>query len=116
MITLVFLHERPVSLNKYYSGGHWSGRAEEAKRVHSLVRSKFKAPYKLLDVPVGITVTAYFKDRSLDADNITSKLYIDGLKDVLLFNDSPKYVKWVKTIPKRDKLNPRVEIYIEELE
>ena len=66
--------------------------------------------------PVAITITAYFKGRQLDPDNIASKFYIDGLKGWLITDDTPKYVDSVTTRSRVDKLNPRIEIELKEIE
>ena len=106
-----------------YAGQHWSKRAEEAQRVHFLVKNsprivgEGESVYALkknptFPGPVAISITAYFKGRQLDADNICAKLYVDGLKGWLLQDDSPEYVKSVTTCSMKDKDNPRVEIEI----
>jgi len=117
--------EKPMSWNTLYSGQHWSHRAAEAQRVHTMVKYARRSVagseqvYALRDNPtfpssVDITITAYFKNRPLDADNIASKFYIDGLKGWLIKDDSPEYVRSVTTVSKIDNENPRVEIEIEE--
>jgi hypothetical protein len=119
-------NEKPMSWNELYSGKHWSNRADEAKRVHELVRyspcviseDQFVAGTQdhLYSHPVAITITAYFKGRQLDPDNIASKFYIDGLKGWLITDDTPKYVDSVTTRSRVDKLNPRIEIELKEIE
>ena len=104
--------ERPQSLNKIYSGVHWTKRKAEADRVHTLVRAALPLVYKPFDVPVRIVVTAYFKNRPLDASNIFAKVYEDGLVGHLLVDDSPQYVTEIATRSRVDRKNPRVEIEI----
>lgn len=118
-MTITLKDEKPKSWNLIYSGRHWSHRAEEAKRIHELVkRSSNVMATSSLDghPPVDITITAFFKGRQLDADNIASKFYIDGLKGWLIKDDSPEYVRSVTTRSMVDKDNPRVEIEIREVE
>jgi len=103
--------EQPWSWNKLYSGAHWSIRANEADRVHGLIREAVKG-YKVLEAPVDITITAYFRTRPQDADNILSKLYIDGMKGIVIKDDNPEYVRSVTTKSRKDLLRPRVEIDI----
>lgn len=116
---IILQKERPISWNKYYSGMHWSERNDEALRVHDLVtlsayeQLKAKGKMKVFKVPVNITVTVYFDKSLQDADNIASKLYIDGLKYLLLTDDSPDWVRSVTTVSKKDGKNPRMEIEIE---
>jgi hypothetical protein len=119
---IVLPKERPLSWNKVYTGQHWTKRAAEAKRVHQLVRhfgdppemQQF-GPQTAWPAAVDITITAYFKNRPLDADNISSKFYIDGLKGWLIKDDTQEYVRSVTTRSCVDKDNPRVELLIEEV-
>lgn len=132
-MTITLVGERPKSWNLVYSGQHWSHRAAEAKRVHSEVKASIPTVKMVLrdnysgqrlqtttldpnpfTTAVDITITAYFKSRPLDADNIASKFYIDGLKGWLIKDDSPEYVASVTTRSRVDAKNPRVEIAIEE--
>lgn len=110
-MTITLLGERPWSWNQLYSGAHWSVRASEADRVHSLIRDQVKG-FKVLEGPVDITVTAYFRNKLQDADNILSKLYIDGMKGIVIKDDAPEFVRSVTTKSRRDLLRPRVEITI----
>lgn len=111
---LIVLHnERPVSLNQWYSGQHWTKRKREAERVHALVRAQLHGR-KAYTTPVHITVTAYFKNRPQDASNIVAKIYEDALIGHVLIDDGPKYVRSMTTESRIDKRNPRVEIRIEE--
>lgn len=112
---IILEKERPISLNQYYAGMHWSKRSEEAKRVHYLMMSKIQRGVTFFKNPVEIEVTCYFKSNPMDADNIVAKLYIDGLKGKVLVDDTPKYVKGVKLVSLVDVNNPRVEIEITEV-
>lgn len=110
---IVLPNERPVSLNQWYSGQHWTKRKREATRVHSLVRAQLDG-YRTFTRPVCITVTAYFKSRPQDASNIVAKIYEDALIGYVLIDDGPKHVRSMTTESRIDKSNPRVEIRIEE--
>lgn len=129
-MTIILKGEQPQSWNRIYSGRHWRHRADEAKRVHALVADAHNFQYldasemfarsksgNTIPTPasVDITITAFFKGRQLDADNIASKFYIDGLKGWLIKDDSPEYVRSVTTRSMVDKLSPRVEIEIREV-
>ena len=104
--------EKPMSNNILYRL-HWTKRNEEAQRVHELVRYSLT---RLQRVPfskkISIFITAYFKHRPLDSDNIAAKLYVDGLKGYVINDDTPAYVGFVATRSEVDKANPRVEIDI----
>lgn len=115
---LTLLDEQPISWNKMYSGQHWSKRKEEVDRVHLAVRGEIDPNWPMFDMPVHITVTAYFKNKSvqLDASNVAAKLYEDGLIDWLIEDDSPQYVRSMTTVSLLDRDNPRVEIEIKEIE
>ncbi len=119
---IVMPNERPVSWNKIYESRHWIFRKNLASSVHrKVIRRLEEMGYRPLDKtkmftkPVEIDVTAYFKNRPLDADNIGAKLYIDALKFICIMDDGPKYVRAVTTRSRVDSLNPRVEIEIKEV-
>lgn len=111
-LTVTLHGERPMSWNVYYSGKHWSKRKAEAERVHMLVRSEIDPTWPIFDCPVEIEVRAYFKNRPQDASNICAKFYEDGLIGWLIEDDSPEFVRAVKTVSLIDKDNPRIEIEI----
>lgn len=110
---IVLENERPLSWNKLYAGKHWSVRKTAADAAHALMRCAVGADAEKFTEPVRIRVTAYFKSRPLDADNICAKLYIDGLIGRILEDDSPKYVAEVTTVSRVDKQRPRLEIQVE---
>jgi len=112
--------ERPWSWNLMYGGKHWSKRKEEADRVHELIWATLNSdacekPKKVMDRVADIFVTAYFKNRPQDSDNICSKLYIDGLIGSVIQDDTREFVRRVTTQSEIDKENPRVEIEITEV-
>lgn len=119
-MVIVLEGERPVSWNRYYSGVHWRKRASLATNVHLYIRAILMrdvldgGELEMFRVPVDITVLAYMKGQMIDADNICAKMYIDGLKGLVIKDDDPRYVTSVKTVALKDKRNPRVEIRIEE--
>lgn len=104
--------ERPMSVNKIYAGMHWSKRNAEAHRVHLLVREQLDPGIAPLDYPVTIQVTAYFKNRPLDASNICAKMYEDALIGLVIHDDGPKFVTSMTTRSRVDKKRPRVEIEV----
>lgn len=83
-----------MSLNKVYSGKHWATRKKDADIVHNMVRMVLAATRpkpELLTAPVAVTIEYGCR---LDIDNCgyMSKLIIDGMKGILIEDDSPKYV------------------------
>jgi len=85
--------------------------------VHSLVILETKN--QLRDHPIAtgvvdIEVWAWFDKYPLDADNICAKLYVDGLKGLLIEDDSYKYVNSVRTVTRIDRERPRMLIQISE--
>ena len=104
--------ERPWSWNKMYAGVHWSERKKEADRVHMLIKAWLADSWLPFKGRVDITITAYFKNKPQDPDNICSKLYIDGLIGNLIEDDTREYVRKVTTISEIDRENPRVEIEV----
>jgi len=114
LATITLDDERPLSWNNLYSGKfHWSQRNAEANRVHLLVLAALDPDtVQMFTGPVAITVTVYFRNRPFDPDNICAKLYIDGLKDRIIEDDTPAQVASVTTVSKVDKERPRVEIEV----
>ena len=116
-VVVVLVGERPISWNKFYSGMHWAKRKELADRMHMLMRAALSYPDEITDrfeEKVYITVRAYMKSPMMDADNICAKMYIDGLKEAVIYDDDWRYVKSVTTETNHDKECPRVEIHVSE--
>lgn len=105
--------ENPQSWNAYYSGSHWSNRAEEAERVRLLVRSALPR-----DIPqfqkCHIKISVFFGDKRIhDVDNICAKFYIDALKAAgVMPDDNYKYVPMLTVFCAHDKGKQRVEIEV----
>jgi Holliday junction resolvase RusA-like endonuclease len=113
---IVLEGERPITWNKLYAGRHWKDRQQYADAAHLLVLAKLRertAAIIPFECRVHITVRAYYNKHPQDPDNITAKLYIDGLvKAGLLHDDTMREVASVTTEGHIDKENPRVEIEI----
>lgn len=110
---VVLRDERPLSWNRFYAGMHWTKRSAEAQRVKALVLAELlKVNVIAFQGPVDIGVTAYFKNRPQDPDNICSKVYIDALIGRVLFDDGHTHVNSVTTRSRVDRKKPRVEIEI----
>jgi len=116
--------ERPWSWNIMYSGIHWATRAKEAARVHELIWFEYLEKHRDLSAAappifenrVDILITAYFKDKIQDSDNICDKPYVDGLIGIWIADDTPEFVRRVSTQAEIDEENPRMEIEITEVQ
>lgn len=103
-MTTITLHGvKCPSWNTLYSQNHWSKRRALADEMHLLVRAAIDPDSEPFDVPVDITVTAYYKGALVDADNVASKLLIDGLKGRVLRDDNPTWVRSVTTMSRESK-------------
>lgn len=113
---IILPNERPPSWNIFYASSHWMIRKQKALEVHMLVfaalRSQGITKDHMFKQKVDIDLVAYFKNRPLDSDNIPVKFYIDGLKGILIEEDSPKFVGRASSTSLIDSTNPRVEIDI----
>lgn len=75
--------------------------------------------HRIYKYPVRLKITWYEPNKRRDVDNITFavKFILDELvKERILQNDSQKYVCEVWNSVRVDKLNPRIEVEIEEIE
>lgn len=110
-VVLVLPGERPQSWNKAYAGQHWTARKSDVARIRLAVRAAIDPEaVETFAGPVDVTVTVYFKNRPLDADNVPAKLYIDALRGWLLEDDDRRFVRSVRTVVEVDNANPRVEL------
>ena len=81
-------------MNAIYAGKHWAARREDAQLWHlqtaAAIRKQIKQP-RLLEHPV---VIRYWWNDRLDLSNhaYMAKLIEDGMKGVLIKDDSRKYV------------------------
>lgn len=112
---LTIKNYRAPSWNELYQGVHWATRKKIADDVHELVSGAIKEKHidgeTIYTTPVAITITAIYKKHAIDCDNIVAKLFIDPLKKLLIFDDTPKYVTSVTTISRKAK-EDMVEIEI----
>lgn len=86
------------SLNKVYAGSHWAVRKKDADSVHDAIRwtaLTLNPRPKVFHCPVDIEIEY---DCRLDIDNCgyMSKLIIDGLKGIVIKDDTKKYVASLK--------------------
>ena len=119
-LTIVLHGERSPSQNFYYSSPHWSKRSKMAAQIHATVQRRLMAmgieKGTTCNKRVAIEVIGYFDKRPLDSSNVCGKVYEDALKGWLIVDDSIKYVGRVSSESRIDRLNPRVEIIITEVE
>lgn len=83
------------SLNKFYSGMHWTERTERANYWHGLTKAsltKAKVDRVFFDQPIHIT---FYFNSNLDADNHGAliKMIIDGMCNYVIKDDTKKYVR-----------------------
>lgn len=109
------------SWNKFYAGVHWVERAKLQHEWHNLVVQEAlmqlgAAARRKFDVPVRIAISCTFHGRrtQIDPDNLCAKLVIDGLKGLLLEDDSPTWVHSVTLGPCTRGPAPLTIIRIEE--
>lgn len=84
------------SLNKIYAGKHWTARKKDAAEIHNAVKWALCAQKaKMFKHPVAVEIEY---DCRLDIDNCgyMSKLIIDGLKGIVIKDDTKKYVLSLK--------------------
>ncbi len=134
-MVIVLPGERPTTWNHIYAGKHYMFRKELADKVHKIVQQEMGKMSDLpkFQVPVVIEIVAYMKSPICDADNVCTKMYIDGLKHYLvkktgtrfykeeqkhwvIEDDNPTYVAAVASGVIKTKDDPRVEIYIKPYE
>lgn len=83
------------SMNRVYSGAHWTARNSQAKYMHTLVRKSIKklhVPVMPFKKPVSIDIK-YNSRLDIDNHGYLSKLIIDGMKGILILDDNRSYVK-----------------------
>lgn len=110
-VVVVLEGERPVSNNQFYAGMHWAKRKALADSWHLLVRAALPENISPPSPPLAVEITAYFKGQMQDADNICSKLIIDGLvRGGVVPDDTPQYIEAVTLRSRQDRKRPRIEI------
>ncbi len=92
-------------------------KSKSAREDHERVRmlAAFVAPWNGGQGPslplaaMAVTIVAY--NSRLDADNLP-KTILDGIRGVLIVNDSPKHLRRLVVEHRRDKLGERYEVTV----
>lgn len=82
-------------MNRVYAGEHWGARKRQAQVVHMLVKSSIRAKYRhveLFEKPVRVRIL-YNSRLDIDNHGYLSKLFIDGMKGLLIEDDDRRYVR-----------------------
>lgn len=118
MITLTLPNHRALSWNMLYKTPHWAYRSMIAKDHHDLVKAAcidadidIFTKKDIVNFPVNIHFVAHYKDHPVDCSNICTKIYEDGLKDILLTDDDPEHVKKIISESVKDT-HSYLEIFI----
>lgn len=84
-----------LSLNKIYSGVHWSVRCKYAEQFHTMVQMELLKQGIYRGSYIGAVEVRFKFNSNLDIDNhgYIIKMVIDGLKGYLIQDDNKKYVK-----------------------
>ncbi len=90
---LIILKDLPkVSLNQWYSGGHWTKRKKLKDTYKILVKSQFKQVFSK-DKQYEVTYNFEFDKRPLDASNCVAMVKM--IEDIIFEDDSYKIVKGI---------------------
>jgi hypothetical protein len=116
-VVVELIGHRPMSLNRFYGRSHWRDRQNYMRDTKLLMlaalREQHGTDLQLYDVPVRISVTAYFAHHPQDASNIAVKPYEDALIGELVVDDDWQHVRSVCTSSRIDADTPRVEVRVE---
>lgn len=107
--------ERPKSWNELKRLDRWRWQ-DEVDRVKLIMRAALPAMPPVYTGRVDIAVVAYFRGKAFDSDNIPAKLFIDGLINLVIPDDSPRFVRRVSTESRIDRKHPRIEITLTPVE
>lgn len=107
--------ERPKSWNVLKRLDKWRWQ-DEVDRVKLIMRAALPAMPPVYTCRVDISVVVYFRANPYDSDNIPAKLMIDGLLNLVIPDDSPRYLRRVCTESCIDRKRPRVEITLTPVE
>ena len=108
-----------VGMN-WYRNAHFRNSNQVKQHYHKLIYSKVTQSQKLKDKYM-VSYSLYPSNSKCDLMNVVSvidKFLNDALQDCgVIVNDNIKFYKhMIATVKEVDKLNPRIEIIIEEME
>ena len=108
-----------VGMN-WYRNAHFRNSNQVKKYYHWLIHSKIKQDQKIRGKYM-LTYLLYPSNTNSDLMNVVSvidKFLNDALQDLgVVVNDNIKFYKhMIATVKEIDKINPRIEIIIEEIE
>lgn len=104
------------------SRGHWSSAAKLKKEQVEFFQWSVKRNLVVTptDWPAEAVIVYYEPDMRRDVDNVTgagAKIILDALVELkVLPNDSRKYIRKLTQDVLVDKVNPRIEVTIKEIE
>jgi len=105
----IILKDLPkLSLNKWYSGVHWTKRKKIKDQYKLIIKSQFKEVLSK-DNSYSVTYLFNFKTRPLDASNCVAMVKL--IEDVIFEDDNYKIVNSI-TIKSRKSKVENVEIEI----
>lgn len=110
-IKLVLDYVRPQSWNAI-ARMHWTQYEQHVAEHHWLMRAAIGQTADYFTKPADISVVSYFDKRPFDSSNVAVKLFEDGLKNFVIVDDDPRYVRRVSSESRIDRKHPRVEIAI----
>lgn len=106
---VIVLNNLPkVSLNKWYSGIHWTKRKKIKDNYINVVKSQFSKVFSK-DNKYNVSYYFEFKSRPLDASNCVAMVKM--IEDILFENDGYKVVESI-TIHSRKSTEDRLTIKI----
>jgi Holliday junction resolvase RusA-like endonuclease len=111
VLSLTLSELTKISLNKWYTGMHWSKRNRLKNEYKHQVKSQFKGVFSK-DKRYEISFIFYFKSKPLDSDNTGAMIKL--INDII-FEDDKWDILDIGYIRSRKDKNERVEIKIEEL-
>lgn len=105
----------PPTINKYIGKTNIWEYQKDKKAIHNAVKMctiGINPRYKKCN----ITIIYYFKDKRRHDPSNYDKMLLDGLIEAnIIEDDSYEVIRQFTTIGRYDKVNPRTEIYIEEV-
>lgn len=108
----IVLHTEPISVNRMYRGRRFLSK--DGKAIKDAYAWEIRSQLKIdpIEAKIRADVTFYFKNPRMDIDNALKGL-LDCMTGIAYKDDSQ--ILELHVYKKIDKLNPRIEICIQEL-